>query len=243
MMIINPDPRPLYMRVVDKIKEEIQQERFQPGQQLPPEPKLAKSLGVSRATLREALRVLNEENVVEKIHGVGTFVKIEPVIAGGIEELISITEMIERNGQNPGAKMLSMEFIEAGEKDQVTLQLSPKEKILLLKRIRTANNENVIYCIDKLPAKYLPEEFSYKHQSLFESLKETTSLEIQYARSDISALGYDEEISGLLNCEQGESLLVLSQMHYDRLDRPIIYSKNYFRANKFKFSVVRRRKN
>ncbi|RXT09128.1 GntR family transcriptional regulator [Ammoniphilus sp. CFH 90114] len=242
-MIINPDPRPLYMRVVDKLKEEIQQERFQPGQQLPPEPRLAKSLGVSRATLREALRVLEEENVVERIHGVGTFVKSDPIIAGGIEELLSITEMIERNGQIPGAKLVSLEFVEVEEKDQVKLQLNPKDKILLLKRIRTANNENVIFCIDKIPAKYLPENFTYKHQSLFEDLKESNSLEIQYARSDISALGYEAEISNLLNCDQGESLLVLNQMHYDRLDRPIIYSNNYFRANKFKFSVVRRRKN
>lgn len=242
-MIINPDPRPLYMKVVDKLKEEIQLERFQPGQQLPPEPKLAKSLGVSRATLREALRVLEEENVVERIHGVGTFIKINPVIAGGIEELISITEMIERNGQKPGAMMLSIELVEVEEKDQSKLQLQPREKVLLLKRIRTANNENVIFCIDKIPAKFLPEDFSYKHQSLFEDLKASTDLEIQYARSDISAIGYDAQISNLLHCEPGESLLVLNQLHYDRLDRPIIYSNNYFRANKFKFSVVRRRKN
>ncbi|WP_134702247.1 GntR family transcriptional regulator [Ammoniphilus sp. YIM 78166] len=242
-MIINPDPRPLYMKVVDKLKEEIQLERFQPGQQLPPEPKLAKSLGVSRATLREALRVLEEENVVERMHGVGTFIKINPVIAGGIEELLSITEMIERNGQKPGAVMLSIELVEVEEKDQARLQLQPREKVLLLKRIRTANNENVIFCIDKIPAKFLPEDFSYKHQSLFEDLKESTNLEIQYARSDISAIGYDAQISNLLHCEPGESLLVLNQLHYDRLDRPIIYSNNYFRANKFKFSVVRRRKN
>lgn len=241
-MKIIVDSRPLYMKVVEKLKEEIENKNFQPGMQFPPEPQLAKSLGVSRATLREALRVLEEEGAVERIHGVGTFVKKHPLIEGGIEELLSVTEMIRRNGQTPGAIMVSMEYIPAGEQDKKRFQIEENEKILLIKRIRTANNEHVIYCIDKIPARYLPEEFTYHQQSLFQDLKEMTSLEIQYAKSEISALGHDPVISELLNCESGESLLVLAQLHYDRLDRPILYSNNYFRSSKFNFTVVRRRK-
>lgn len=241
-MKINTDPRPLYMKVVEKMKEEIENKGFPAGEQLPPEPQLAKSFGVSRATLREALRVLEEESIVERIHGVGTFVKKKPMIEGGIEELISITEMIRRNGQKPGAIMLSMDHVKADDTDRKRFQLEQHEKILLLKRIRTANNEHVIYCIDKIPDRYLPEDFTYDQQSLFEDLKKLTSLEIQYAKSEISAVGNDPDISKLLNCESGESLLVLNQMHFDRLDRPILYSNNYFRASKFNFTVVRRRK-
>lgn len=241
-MLAKQDPRPLYMKVVDILKEEIRSGRFKAGQQLPPEPQLAKTLGVSRATLREGLRVLDEEHLVERIQGIGTFVRSKPKIKSGIEELSSITDMIIDNGQTPGSIILSCEPVPASAEDQKRFQLEDGEEVLQLKRIRTADEEPIIYCIDKIPLKLLPAHFQYNNHSLFEDLKELTSFEIGYAESEISAISSHREISKKLNCDGKESLLVLNQMHYDKMDRPILYSNNYFRANKFNFTVVRRRK-
>ena len=61
----------------------IQQQR--PGDQLPPEPELARQLGVSRPTLREALRTFADRGLLVRRQGVGTFVASRlPVLETGL---------------------------------------------------------------------------------------------------------------------------------------------------------------
>ena len=64
----------LSVRIADRLAEMIVHGRFAPGDKLPNEPALAEELGVSRTTLREALRILSTRGLVEVRRGVGTFV-------------------------------------------------------------------------------------------------------------------------------------------------------------------------
>ncbi|MDF2859258.1 MAG: GntR family transcriptional regulator, partial [Neobacillus sp.] len=73
-MSIKLDSRHLYLQVIDRLKQDIDKGVYKEKEKLPSEFDLAKQLGVSRATLREALRILEEENVIIRRHGVGTFV-------------------------------------------------------------------------------------------------------------------------------------------------------------------------
>lgn len=236
------DSKLLYLQVVDQIKEDIKQKKILPGVKLPSEPELAKRLGVSRATLREALIVLENENIIKRVHGIGTFVKEHALIESGIEEMSSITEMIVQNGQTPGTSMFLQELIESDLESQAHFNMESGEKILFVKRIRTANGKPVIYCLDKLPARLFKNEYQFSEESLFKDLRSEANIEIAYAISHIEAVGYHPEISSALNCDDNTSLLVLKQMHYDKLNQPILYSINYFRSDKFNFTVVRKRR-
>ena len=80
---------------------------FQENEKLPSEFEFRKSLGVSRATLREALRLLEEENVIVRRHGVGTFVNPKPLFTSGIEHLSSVSSMIENAGMEPGTLFIN----------------------------------------------------------------------------------------------------------------------------------------
>ncbi|MGE5605174.1 MAG: FadR/GntR family transcriptional regulator [Bacteroidota bacterium] len=70
--------KPLSARVceplIKQLVEMIQQGRLQPGEQLPPQEELAQELGVSRTSLREALKELTYRGLIYCKHGVGTFV-------------------------------------------------------------------------------------------------------------------------------------------------------------------------
>lgn len=236
------DNKLLYLKVVDLIKKDIKQNKLLPGIKLPSEVELSKNYGVSRATLREALIVLESENIITRMHGIGTFVRGHALIESGIEEMCSITEMIVRNGQVPGTSMFLQKIIEPDQESKALFNTKDGEKIIFVKRIRTANGEPVIYCLDKLPARLFKNEYQFSEESLFNDLKREANIEISYAISHIEALGYHPEISEALNCDQDTSLLVLKQMHYDEINRPILYSTNYFRSDKFNFTVVRKRK-
>lgn len=66
-------------------------------------------------------------------------------------------------------------------------------------------------------------------------------MRIAYAVTYIDTVGYHETVSPILKCGPEASLLVLKQLHYDDNDQVVLYSKNYFRADKFSFHVVRKR--
>ncbi len=241
-MKVSTDNKLMYLKVVERIKEEIRQKKLLPGIKLPAEPEFAQYLGVSRATLREALIVLESENIINRIHGIGTFVKGHALIESGIEEMSSITEMIVQNGHTPGTSLFLQELIDADEESKAHLNLQDHEKIIFVKRIRTANDEPVIYCVDKLPAQLLRKDFRFSEESLFIDLKKEAGIEIDYAISHIESLGYHPEISEALQCDHSTSLLILKQLHFDKRNRPILSSVNYFRADKFNFTVIRKRK-
>src|SRR5579871_546231 len=65
---------PLYYQVQHTIAQRISRGEYPPGSQLPSESELSRELGVSRVTVREALRVLAQENLLVKAQGRGTFV-------------------------------------------------------------------------------------------------------------------------------------------------------------------------
>ncbi len=85
------------------LQERIKSDVYPVGEALPSEVNLAAELGVSRVTLRQVLQSLEEEGVLVKKHGVGTFVsEPPPVLECVLHENLGVTEMIERSGLTPG---------------------------------------------------------------------------------------------------------------------------------------------
>ncbi len=241
-MTIKMDQRHLYLQVIDRLKQDIEKGIFKEKEKLPSEFELAKLLGVSRATLREALRVLEEENIIVRRHGVGTFVNSKPVFTSGIEQLSSVSAMIRNAGMEPGTIYLSSLEAAASEDDSKRFQCEEDATIVTMERVRTADDEPVVYCVDKVPQDYLPTDFLIRKEgSIFTALEETGNIRISHAVAYIDPVGYHEVATPTLNCEPETSLLVLKQLHYDENDRVVLYSKNYFRADKFSFHVVRKR--
>jgi GntR family transcriptional regulator, transcriptional repressor for pyruvate dehydrogenase complex len=119
-----PDPEftPLARRsyvadVIRTIKDMILDGRLTPGQRLPPERAVSEALGVSRPTVREAIRSLQAMNILESRHGSGTYVaslSIEELLGplqfvlglaeGGLAHLFEVRLLLE-----PGAAALAAE--------------------------------------------------------------------------------------------------------------------------------------
>lgn len=240
-MNIKPDTRHLYLQVVDRIKNDIDKGLFKEDEKLPPEFELAKQLGISRATLREALRVLEEESIIIRRHGVGTFINPKPLFTSGIEELFSVTDMIKRAGKKPGTIFVSSTSRQATAEDVSKFKCSYEDEIVVIERVRTSGDEPVVYCIDKIPSSILPKNYTHELGSIFDLFEREAGCHITYAVTDIEPLGFSDKISPILHCEVDSSLLVMKQMHFDQNDQPVFYSCNYFRADKFSFHVLRKR--
>src|SRR5437773_1993687 len=107
------------------------------GRQLPPEPQLAGELGVSRPTLREALRSLEDEGVVTRSRGAGTFVAHRPRLRNNLDVNFGVSDAIRQAGMEPGyrAAVTSIETAPGDERE--ALALRPGEQVVVVERVRT----------------------------------------------------------------------------------------------------------
>jgi len=66
---------PLHVQIAARVRREVREGVYRPGQRLPAEVDLAKDLGVSRGTVRQAFRALLDAGVIQTVPGRGTFVR------------------------------------------------------------------------------------------------------------------------------------------------------------------------
>ncbi|CAM3073173.1 GntR family transcriptional regulator [Filibacter tadaridae] len=240
--MVKTDQRHLYVQVIERLKQDIESGVFKENERFPSEFDLARSLGVSRATLREALRVLEEDKVIVRKHGVGTFVNPKPLFSSGIEHLSSVSSMIRDAGMEPGTIFMDVSETEPCDENAARFDCSDEDRITTIKRVRTADGEPVVYCIDQVLSKNLPLGVErLVSDSLFDAIEKSGEIRIDQAVTHIEPVGYDDVASPILRCGVDVPLLVLLQQHYSEEGEMVLYSKNYFRADKFSFHVVRKR--
>src|SRR6185437_3174770 len=111
------------------------------GASIPSERQLSAELGVSRLTLRAALDELSREGYIVRKRGSGTFVS-EPKIAQELT-MTSFTEDMRRRGMVPGSRTLELRTTSAGPWLGRIMHLSPAEPIVVVNRLRLADDETM----------------------------------------------------------------------------------------------------
>ncbi len=230
-----------FVNVMQRIKQAIENGTYKEREKLPSEFELSRIYKESRENIKTALRVLEEDDIVVRRPGVGIFVNSKPIFSSGIEQLASVTEMIKNSGKTPGSQFISTEIITPTEEDNKRFKPLSLSNLAQVERVRTADGEPVVYCIDKLDADEVPIEMIHTHPSIFQFIKTYRNEEIDYAVAYIEPIGYHEKISPILNCQPDQALLLLKQVHYTKDNKPILYSANFFRADVFSFYVLRQR--
>ncbi|MEJ5202077.1 MAG: GntR family transcriptional regulator, partial [Anaerolineales bacterium] len=131
------DTRPLYVRVEEALASILQ--KYQVGERIPSETELSRRLGVSRVTIREALRTFEERGLIVRKHGVGTFIApSHAIFETGLEVLESLDEFLSRMGKQCGFANLSIREETPDIATEQKLQLPSGEKVIVISRTRTA---------------------------------------------------------------------------------------------------------
>lgn len=234
--------RSLYMQARDMIYELVKNE-FEPMQKIPSEQKLSEQLGVSRNTVREAIRTLEQEGVLLSRHGVGNFViGSNKNLKTTITTLESSTNIIKAHGYIPGTKNVVSKVMESSEHVSGQLFLEEKKDVFYIERVRTADGEAVVYVEDYIPYQ-AGMEHEYKdtyHESLLEFL-EKFDCKVSFSICTLKAVISDEKIEKKLDLNEKSALLLLKQVHYSTAGVPVLYSDSYYLSDKFEFNVVRKR--
>ena len=125
-------------QTVQAIQEAIKQGKFPAGSQLPPEMELLQMMGISRTTLREALRILEEQRFIRKRRGLGTFV-MEHAIVKDMSRNFGITEMISQAGFTPGIRDFNIRLDPSSKTVSEKLGIPDSSMTVVIERVRTAN--------------------------------------------------------------------------------------------------------
>lgn len=213
------------------------------GSRLPAEPDLAHQLGVSRATLREAMRTFEGQGLVRRRQGVGTFVVGQArVIESGLEVLESIETLAKRIGLPVSMGEMQVLDIQAGVDESDALHLKEGSPLVKVSRVIHTEDRPVAYLIDVLPRNVLPNtdldlEFT---GSVLDLMLKRGSLSLAKSFTDIQAVSAPSEIARKLEIQRGDVLLLFTAKLYDENGEVVDYSSSYFLPGYFRFHVVRK---
>jgi DNA-binding GntR family transcriptional regulator len=233
--------RRLSFEVRDRLAGRIASGEIAAGGRLPPEPQLAADLGVSRATLREALRSLEEDGLVTRTRGAGTYATSRPRLRNNLDINFGVREAIRAAGMRPGTASSAVRTAAASEEEARALDLEPGDTVVILERVRTADDRPVVWSRDVVRATLLPAGAldGADDVSVYEVL-ERSGVAVRHGVVTLEPAIADKALAKRLRIDQGALLLYLRQVDYDAAGEPVLLSHEHHVADAFEFSVVRR---
>jgi GntR family transcriptional regulator len=240
--------RPLTVEIIERIEDAIRDGLFKPGQQLPSEPNLAQQLGVSRNTLREAMKSLIDKGLLSRNRGVGTFVTYQPnlVLTTSLDQVVSTSEVIRAKGQEPGQRNFTWSVEKLPELIAARLNKAPGDLALYISRLRTANNIPVILSEEYIPVELVDvkntfgQETNYNNWSVYKFLAQH-GYEVSSVVTHIRSVTADRKLARLLEIKEGQPLLRLDQLHFSKFfPNPVLYCTNFHNDRLIDVTVYRK---
>jgi GntR family transcriptional regulator len=237
-------PRPRTAAVRQELARGIGEGRWRAGDQLPPEPELAAALGVSRATLRDALRSLEEDGFVTRVRGAGTFVTHRPRLRNNLDVNFGVTDLIRSMGMRPGTRDLDAARGPCTEEERQRLELPEDATVIRARRVRTADGRPVVLSEDVVPGWLVEGRPALAERlgggSMYDLFERDLGVVVRQGVASIRPANAGRQVSGLLDVPEGTLLLYLLQVDYDAEGRPVLLSHEHHLADAFEITVVRR---
>jgi len=233
---------PLYQQVKAAILAQIEAGVWAIGQRIPSEEQLVQATGVSRITVRQALRELGHEGHLTRVPSKGTFVsaprKAEPLTA-----LTSFSENMRAQGLAPGYRTLHIGLRPPDEEVRKGLGLLPDTSALLLERLLLADGEPIA-----IQRAWIPESLVAAHLFLFtQQVLDTTSfytvleravgVRLWRASETIDPALAERDEARLLGIPTGALLLSIHRQTVDTDGRPVEDTRLIFRADRYRYRV------
>lgn len=227
---------PVYIKIVEDIKEKILNAELKPGDTISSEAALCKEYGASRMTVRKGLAILTGEGYIYSIPGKGNFVKKPETDKYTIyyDELKNSINTVDR------AKLLEVNIIMPDEKLVTELQTTKNKNVIMIRRLFYTDGAPVAYDINYLLyQKGMPiVEKEIEHATLPEMLSTSMPIFAQKKELSIYAQVPDEYIKKQLNIYDELALLVVEQKLYNNDNKPIGLGITYFRGDYIKLQGV-----
>lgn len=238
---LNMSHQPLYLQIKETLKKQILAGEYAPHERMPSESDLMKMFGVSRITVRQALRDLHTEGLIFSSQGKGTFAS-KPKAMQDVQHLEGFDEAMKPKGYETSARLVSIREVSANKDIQERLALDARERVVEVIRVRYLNREPVSVDRSYFPMTIGQSLFSRDLSvDIFPILE--NQLNITLGRADISleARPADAEVARFLKLEPGSPVMWVERLTRDGNDNPIDFEYLAFRGDsyKYRFQIAR----
>lgn len=228
--VVEPAPSaatavPLYRKLADTLRANLEEGRIRPNELLPTERDLASTYQVSRDTVRKAIKLLEEQGLLYSDQGRGTFAAPEAVRMMS-RSLDSFTQDTLRRGGTPGQRILAMETVAASLALSSLLGTEPHLPLLRIKRLRLMDNAPVGIQDSYLrlpPGAHIERKELEQSGSLYRLLIEKFNIEPSESLESVGAIAAGDDETALLDVPKGTPLLVCERIMLSDRREPIEY--------------------
>ena len=234
---------PLYYQLETILRKKISAGDFQPETPLPSEDALAAEYEVSRITVRQALSSLEQDGIVVRQRGKGTFVSkgleqlIMPRFTGSIEDLVLM-------GIRTSTKVLESSWVVPPEHIRQRLNVEPEGKVLRIEKIRSIEGSPFSHVLNYLPPAIglrVPLELA-KSKPMLMILEDELGIRANEADQSVEATIADASVATLLDIRVGDPLLKAERTVFDVKLTPVEFVTVLYRADKYTYTMKLKRK-
>lgn len=235
LVVSRSTPVPLYFQLAQQLESAISSGRLAPGTRVETEVELAKRLGLSRPTVRQAMDYLADKGVIVRQRGAGT-----RVVSAGLRrplELSSLHEDLQRSGKTPTTVVLSNLIEPSTPEVAEALRLTPGESVTALVRLRGAMGQPLARMTNYLP-RSLGEMSSVAlgQQGLYELIQER-GVRLHSASQVIGARTASVAEARLLEERKNAALLTMQRTTVDDRGNVVEYGTHIYAASRYSFEL------
>lgn len=234
----------LVQRVANALREQILSSKMPAGTKLIPEAEFAKNLGISRPSLREAIRILAREGLIVVKHGVGTFVTdAKKPMLNSLELMRSMTDLIRASGGEPACRDLAIDLVEPPSDIAEELDLAPGTKVGRISRVRLIDDKPFVIAREYLVLDGQQRSFDnlkgFAGGSLYEFMRVNFGVAISHSTLRMTAVAADAAMAQVLGLSKKAPLLLMRELHYGFDGQPALFAINYHNTEVVEFTSMR----
>ena len=237
-MLKKAEHLPLYVSLANIIKERISNQQYQVGSSIPSEAELREEFAVSRTTVRKALKLLTDQNILIKLPGKGTYVSDNRnEVKTKKHQFSSLTDSVERAGKNMATRLISIEDTYGTDEQRSFFHLDATEQLIAINRLRYI--DDVSFCLEWiwLPPKFDQLKSADLNRPLYQLLKEQFATIPSTGRKTFKIAFATKEESVLLNVDQNSPLMLIKDFVYDEKGQPLHITSQILRSDKLTYAI------
>lgn len=237
------DGRTVAQRMRDDILHLVEAEGLRPGDRIPTEAELKERFGGSRPTIREALKLLEQDGVVDVEHGRGRFLTAAGTLQvhRPITRFESITDMGDALGYTYENRVFSVSEEPPDRAAAAALRLEAGQTAIRLERLRLLDGEPVIYglawiCRQAVPRRLYEVDWSGSLLDLLESFGSRPRMSAATVRATL----LPPEVAERSDLRDFGPALVIEETAFTQAGLPVIRAADYHKGSRFAFDFARK---
>lgn len=231
---------PLHFQVEELLRKLIEQANYKKGEFLPPEVEMAKKLGVSRNTIRQATNKLEYEGLIVRKKGYGTKVA-ENSLTTQLNSWHSFTQEMNDKGISFHNFLVKAEFVKCDEKLAGFFNVPIQTEVLRITRLRGDESGPFVFFESYIHPRIGVAKTENFEQPLYELLEKKYKTPVSISNEKIKARIASKITADRLQIKKGEPVLIRERFVSDPGNRPVEYNIGFYIAEKFTYSIEIRR--